>query len=59
MAEAVITYGQPDDPADPGFTSQTELVSAMQFRPILFTADAIAAAAIGDPVVVTGNMAGG
>lgn len=57
VAEAVLTYGQPDDPTDPGFTSQTALVSAMEFRPILFDADSIAAAAVGEPLVVTGERA--
>ncbi len=54
-AEAVLTYGQPDDPADPGFTAQMKLFAAGLFRPILFTADEVADGAIGDPVIVTGE----
>lgn len=42
-ARAVLTYGQPDDPADPDFTSQTEVWGTEQLRPVLFTADDIAA----------------
>ncbi len=36
-AEALLTYGQPDDPADPNFTAQTKLFAAGTFRPVLFT----------------------
>lgn len=54
-AEAMLTYGQPDDPADPGFTAQMKLFAAGLFRPILFTADEVAGGAIGDPVIVTGE----
>lgn len=42
-ARAVLTYGQPDDPADPDFTSQTELWGAETLRPVLFRAEDIAA----------------
>jgi acyl-homoserine-lactone acylase len=48
-ARAVLTYGQPDDPADPDFTSQTRLYSENTFRPILFTPAEIA----GDPDATT------
>ena len=54
-AEAVLTYGQPDDPADPGFTAQMKLFAAGLFRQILFTADEVADGAVGDPVIVTGD----
>lgn len=53
-AEAVLTYGQPDDPDDPDFTSQMELFANGSFRPIDFTAAEISAAAVGEPLVVTG-----
>ena len=55
VADAVLTYGEPDDPADPGFTSQTALYSAGELRPVRFTAADIAAAALGGPQVVTGS----
>jgi acyl-homoserine-lactone acylase len=48
-ARAVLTYGQPDGPDDPGFTSQTQLYSDNTFRPVLFTPDEIAA----DPDAMT------
>jgi acyl-homoserine-lactone acylase len=41
VARAVLTYGQPDDPADPQFTSQTEVYSSGALRPVVFTRDAI------------------
>lgn len=51
VAEAILTYGQPDDPADPNFTAQTALFGANQFRSILFTADDVTAGAVSDSVV--------
>jgi acyl-homoserine-lactone acylase len=53
-AEAILTYGQPDDPADPNFTAQTEVYSGKHLRAVLFTADEVAAGAVGEPLVVTG-----
>jgi acyl-homoserine-lactone acylase len=41
VAEAFLTYGQSGDPASAFFSDQTELFSAKQWRPILFTDDAI------------------
>lgn len=38
-AHAVLTYGQPDDPTDPAFGSQTEIWGSMAMRPVRFTAD--------------------
>ena len=52
--DAILTCGQPDDPSDPGFTSQTELYSAGQLRPVRFTPDDVAAATVGTAQVVTG-----
>jgi acyl-homoserine-lactone acylase len=43
VAEAFLTYGQSGDPTSPFFSDQTELFSAKQWRPILFTDAAIAA----------------
>jgi len=37
QAAALLTYGQPDDPNNPDFTSQTKLFSTSTFRPVLFT----------------------
>jgi acyl-homoserine-lactone acylase len=56
-AQAVLTYGQPDDPADPDFSSQTEVWGAMGMRPIHFTAEGVAANAVGSPVTVEGERA--
>lgn len=53
-ARAVLTYGQPDDPADPNFTSQTRLYSENTFRPVLFSPDEIAA----DPTATTIEVRG-
>jgi acyl-homoserine-lactone acylase len=54
-AAAVLTYGQPDDPASPDFTSQTKLFSAGQFRPVLFTPDDIKSDSSATTVTVTGT----
>ncbi len=56
-AEAFLTYGQPDDPADPNFTAQTELFATGQFRPVLFAAADVSAGATGEPLVVRGERA--
>jgi len=47
-ARAVLTYGQPDDPADPDFTSQTAVWGSEHLRPVLFRSADIAA----DPTMV-------
>jgi acyl-homoserine-lactone acylase len=47
VAEALLTYGESGDPTSPFFADQTALFSVKQWRPILFTPDAIAA----DPAV--------
>jgi acyl-homoserine-lactone acylase len=54
-AAAVLTYGQPDDPANPDYRSQTELFARGTFRPVAYTADDVAAAAVAAPVTVTGD----
>ncbi len=54
-AEAILTYGQPDDPADPNFTAQTKVYSGHDLRAVLFTADDVAAGAVGDTITVTGD----
>lgn len=43
QASAFVTYGQSDDPLSPWHTDQTRAFSAKQWRPILFTEDAISA----------------
>ena len=53
-ARAVLTYGQPDDPADPRFSDQTKIYASGQLRPVLFTADQIAS----DPVAATTEVRG-
>ena len=56
-ARAILTYGQPDDPANPDFTAQTKVYSSQNLRPVLFTADDVAAGAVGDTITVTGERA--
>ena len=43
VAEAFITYGQSGDPESPFFSDQTVRFSNKDWRPVLFTAEAIAA----------------
>ena len=43
VAEALLTYGETGDPTSPFFSDQTEMFAAKQWRPILFTPNAIAA----------------
>ena len=43
VAEALLTYGESGDPTSPFFADQTEMFATKQWRPILFTPDAIAA----------------
>ncbi len=51
-AEAVLTYGQPDDPSSPEYTSQTKVYAAGTFRAIRFTDADIAA----DPTATTKSL---
>ena len=53
VAEAVLTYGQPDDPSDPNFTAQTEVYSQGEFRPIRFDPDDIASDPSATTIVVS------
>lgn len=53
-AEAVLTYGQPDDSASVDFTSQTKIFAAGKFRPVLFDDDAINADSDKSVITVTG-----
>ena len=53
-AEAVLTYGQPDDSASGDFTSQTKIFAAGKFRPVLFDDDAINADPDKSEITVTG-----
>ena len=43
VAEALLTYGQSGDPAQQGFTDQTEWFSANRWRPVRYRAEAIEA----------------
>lgn len=54
-ARAILTYGQPDDPADPNFTAQTKVYSGKSLRDVLFTPDEVKAGAVGDTVTVSGD----
>jgi acyl-homoserine-lactone acylase len=54
VAQAVLTYGQPDDPADPNFTAQTEVYSGKRLRDVRFTPDDVVAGAVGETLTVTG-----
>ena len=56
-AEAILTYGQPDDPADPNFTAQTKVYSGKHLRAVLFTPEEVAGGAVGEPLTVTGERA--
>ncbi|QSQ16307.1 penicillin acylase family protein [Myxococcus landrumensis] len=51
---AVLTYSQSSDKASPYFADQTELFSNKQWRPIVFTEEAITAAKV-DEVTISGN----
>ena len=53
-AQAVLTYGQPDDSSSPDFTSQTKLFSRGKFRDVLFTDAQIAADPTAKSTTVTG-----
>lgn len=57
-AQAVLTYGQPDDPTDPAFGSQTEIWGAMAMRPVRFTADDIEAHAVAPQTTIEAPRAG-
>lgn len=46
VAEAILTYGNPDDPTDPAYTVGLEDFSAGEFQPLAFTDDAVAAATL-------------
>ena len=53
QAEAILTYGNPDDPAAPAYTAGLEAFSTGTWRPLLFTPEAVAATGIA-PTIVTG-----
>lgn len=52
QAEGFLTYGNPDDPASPAYRAGLEAFSAGEWRPLLFTPDAVAATGIA-PVTIT------
>jgi acyl-homoserine-lactone acylase len=56
-AEAILTYGQPDDVNDPNFVAQTKIYSGKHLRPVLFTTDEVAKGAVAAPVTVSGAKA--
>ena len=53
VAEGFLTYGNPDDPADPAYRAGLDAWSAGEWRPFLFTAEAVEAASM-EAVEVTG-----
>ncbi|MEZ4380685.1 MAG: penicillin acylase family protein [Nannocystaceae bacterium] len=53
--EAILTYGQSDDPTSPHHVDQMKAFAAKQWRPILFTEEAIA----GDPELREYEVKGG
>ncbi len=53
VAEGLLTYGNPDDPADPAYRAGLELFSAGEWAPLAFTADDVAAATV-ESATVTG-----
>ena len=55
-AEALLAYGQSDDPTSPDFTAQTELLSKQQFRPVRFAKADVSLHAV-DDVTVRGALA--
>ena len=54
-AEAILTYGQPDDPDEPRLHLTDQALLEQELRPVLFTAEAVADGAVGEPVTVTGE----
>ena len=53
VGEGFLTYGNPDDAADPAYRAGLEAFSAGEWRPFLFTEAAMAAAGL-QPVELTG-----
>jgi len=51
VAEGFLTYGNPDDPADPAYRAGLDAWSAGEWSPLAFTDDAVAAAAVSSTVV--------
>lgn len=54
QASAVLTYSQSSNPASPHYADQTRLFSQKQWRPILFSAEEVAAAPA-EQLTLTGN----
>ena len=57
-AEALLTYGQPDDATSADFTAQAKLFATGSFRPVLFTDAEIAASSPTAVTTVTGPRPG-
>ncbi|WP_116997143.1 hypothetical protein [Desertimonas flava] len=49
--DAVLTYGNPDDPADPADAVGLADFSAGEFQPLAFTAEAVAATTVSSATV--------
>lgn len=54
VGEGFLTYGNPDDPADPAYRAGLEAYSAGEWRPFLFTEEAVAEADL-DSLTLTGE----
>lgn len=50
-AEAILTYGNPDDPSDPAYRAGLEHYSAGEWQPIAFHAEDVAAATVSTETV--------
>jgi acyl-homoserine-lactone acylase len=54
-AEAILTYGNPDDPSDPAYRAGLEAFSAGEWRPLRFTESDVAAIESGSATEVVGE----
>ncbi len=53
-AHTILTYGETGDRSSELFTSQTEMFSRKEWKPVPLTDEQIAADAISEPITVTG-----
>jgi acyl-homoserine-lactone acylase len=51
IAMGILVYGQTDDPADPAWSSQVELLARKEWRPLRFEPDEVAAGRIGSRTI--------
>jgi acyl-homoserine-lactone acylase len=55
VAEAILTYGNPDDPSDPAYRAGLEAFSTGEWRPLRFTESDVAAIESGSATEVLGQ----